>query len=437
MKKRILLCLLVLLIAIVPAGTPALGEDDYAVGITYGFDASEQAVLAAPEISSPSVLLAEPESGKIIYEKNAHAKMYPASTTKLLTALLALEKCTLDETAVVSEYAVNSVTYDYSSAALVPGEELSVYVLLQAMLIYSANDAATVLAEHISGSVEEFAKLCNERAVELGCENLHFVNANGMPDDNHYCTAYDLFLIARECQKYDVFNEIVQTKSFIVPATELYPEEDRFCKNTNKMLFSGYSKYYYPYCTGMKTGYTTPAGHCLVSSASKGSLDLICVVLGGIVDEQGINRRYTDSIALFDFAYENYSYGAICAANSVAATADVKRAKRGEAPLEIVVAEDINGIMPKGFDVSSTEPEINLVDDIKAPISQNQIMGQITYNIDGVSYKANLVASSDVEKANYAVLYITAAAASAAVVAVIVFKIKKIKNRNPVSTESN
>ncbi len=159
--------------------------------------------------------------------------------------------------------------------------------LLYALILPSANEAANVLAEHVSGSVESFAQLCNDRAKQLGCETLHFTNANGMQDENYYCSAYDLYLIAKECRKHEIFNDIVKTKTYTLPSTDIYPNK-RTIKTTNELLLSG--KYNYEYCTGIKTGYTTLAGECIVASSSCNNMDLISVVLGGKqVNDKGLN----------------------------------------------------------------------------------------------------------------------------------------------------
>ena len=225
MNQRILAFLLALCLLLSPVSVCALSEgvDDAVVAAAADTQALPPDGAAAvpqwavtydpkqqktpddlPAIACKAAYVADPDSGKVFFEKNAHEKMYPASTTKVLTALLVLENCDPDDIVTVSQHAIDLKPVGYSSANLKAGEKLSVYTLLQALLIPSANEAAYALAEHVSGSVESFAALSNKRAKELGCESLHFVNPNGVHDDNHYCSAYDLYLIARECRKYDV-----------------------------------------------------------------------------------------------------------------------------------------------------------------------------------------------------------------------------------------
>ena len=307
MKKTILI--IIVCIFLLPFNVFA--EDSYIVTneIYVEYNVDEQIVLnSIPQIGSYVAYLVEPTTGKVIYEKNAHEKMYPASTTKILTALVVLENCEITDTAIVSKNAIDLVPKEYTTAYLKAGEELSIESLLYVLLIPSANDAANVLAEHVSGSIEEFAELCNNRAKELGCETLHFVNPSGIHSEEHYCSAYDLYLIAKECQEYDIFNKIVSTKRYTLPASNVYSKYDRVFENTNQLILSNSKEYYYPYCTGIKTGYTTPAGGCLIASSTKDNFNLICIVLGGEQDNQKLDERFSDTIKLFNFAYDNYTY---------------------------------------------------------------------------------------------------------------------------------
>ena len=210
-------------------------------------------------IYSESAILIESKTGKVLYEKDMHARKYPASTTKILTAILAIEKCDLNENQMASNAAVNSIKAGYSTANIQVGETFTVGELLNVMMIHSANEAANILAEHISGSMSEFAKLMNEKAKEIGCLDTNFVNANGAHDENHYSTAYDMAMIARYCMKNETFRNLVTTMECSLPNTELW-QEPRVYRNTNSLLLSD-NKYYYPYCNGIKTVFTTPANN--------------------------------------------------------------------------------------------------------------------------------------------------------------------------------
>lgn len=257
------------------------------------------------KIYSESAILIEQRTGKILYEKNIYDRKYPASTTKILTAIIALERCDLGETATASPQAINSVKSGYSTASIQIGETFTIEQLLDVMMIHSANEAANIIAEHISGSISEFAKLMNEKAKEIGCLDTNFVNPNGMHDENHYSTAYDMAQIARYCMKNQKFREIITKMECNLPMTELWQEE-RVFKNTNSLMISD-NRYYYPYCNGIKTGFTTPAKNCLVASSNKDGFEVISVVLHAESTEEGLSARYLDTINLFEYGYNKYN----------------------------------------------------------------------------------------------------------------------------------
>lgn len=444
MKKHVFLSLLMILcIAAAPLGVYAktfaasadsTGEavTDAAAATDNGGDEIRQADVTLtyqpkqqqtpenmPEIGSKAAYVAEPTSGKVLFEKNAHEKMYPASTTKILTALLVLENCRLTDTAEVSQSALSTVPEGYSNAGLQAGERVSIEVLLQALLIPSANEAANVLAEHVAGSVAAFAQMCNQRAAQLGCENLHFTNANGMHDENHYCTAYDLYLVAKECQKYEAFREIVKTEKFSVPPTDLHPQDDRTYENTNELLLKS-TGYYYAACTGIKTGHTTPAGECLVASSSRNGMDLISVVLGGNIKENGENERFSDTAKLFDFVYDNYEIKTFVRQYEVHSCIEVKKATKDTALLEVVYAADITCIAPKNLEAGDITRTVYMQEQPEAPIARNQVLGSVVIDIDGLQYTMHLIANSDVEKLPFW-LYNTLVAAAMVLLLLAVF----------------
>ncbi len=252
-------------------------------------------------------LLVEKETGDILYEKNAYEKMYPASTTKMLTAIIVLENCYLNDTVTVSESAISAVPWGYTTAHLRAGEEFTVQELLYAMLIPSANDVANVLAEHVSGSISEFSKVMNEKAKKIGLTNSNFTNPSGVQDENLYTTAYDLSLLARYAMNNDTFREIVSTEEYTLPATSIYPNDDRTFETSNLLLDKENDKYYYEYATGVKTGFTDDAGDCLVASAKKDGVEFIAVCLKSSTTEDGLREKFVDCKTLFDFAFEHYT----------------------------------------------------------------------------------------------------------------------------------
>lgn len=259
---------------------------------------------------SPSAILIDSHSGDILYEKNANTMMYPASTTKVLTAIIAIENCSLDEKIVASEPAVTSIKSGYTNAKIQVGEELSIEDLLYALLLKSANEAANVLAERIGGTIENFANIMNAKAIELGCTSTHFVNSNGIHDENHYTSAADLAKITRYCMQNELFRHMVATQEYSLPATEQYPSPDRILKNTNSLM-NPESPYYYPYVIGGKTGFTTQAKNCMIAMSQKDGLELISIVFHAETAEDGRSARYLDTITLLEYGNNNFMQYAV------------------------------------------------------------------------------------------------------------------------------
>ena len=253
---------------------------------------------------SEAAILIEAKTGKILYDKDIYSRKYPASTTKILTAIIAIEECDLEEKATASYNAIHSVKSGYTIADIQEGETFTIKELLNVLMLQSANEAANIIAEYISGSTEEFSKLMNQKAKEIGCLDSNFVNANGAHNDNHYSTAYDLAMIAKYCMQNETFRELVKTEECSLPTTEMF-EEERTFRNTNSLMQPN-SRYYYPYCNGIKTGYTTPAKNCLISSSNKNGFELISVILHAESTEDGLSARYIDTINLFEYGYDNF-----------------------------------------------------------------------------------------------------------------------------------
>ena len=342
----------------------------------------------------------ETSTGKILYEKNANEVSFPASTTKIMTAILTVENCNLDDVATVSHNAVYSIPYDYTHASLKEGEELTIEQLLYALMIPSANDAAIVLAEHISGSVEEFAKLMNKRAEELGCKNTHFVNPNGIHSKDHTSTSYDLALMGKFAMQNSIIRKIVSTTQFTLPATNKYSKADRTFNNSNDLL-STYSRYYYEGTTGVKTGYTGEAGNCIIASAKKNDFEVILVVLGGESTNTGLSQRYLDCKTLFDYAFNNYSLKTLNEKNAVLKQITVRGATEETQNLNVLIKDKIEIFSENSADLSSLEPEITLDENLMAPISANSAIGKITYNYDGQTYSSDLIAETQVLSSDF------------------------------------
>ena len=391
---------------------------------------SERTAELETNLSSEALLILEPSTGKIVYEKNGYEKKYPASTTKIMTAILAIEHCNLNETATASEFSIMSIPGGYSTANIQIGETLSVKDLLYALMLQSANESAVILAEHISGSQDAFADLMNSKAQEIGCQNTHFVNPNGIHNDNHYSTAYDLALIAKYAMKNETFREIVKTTSFTLPATSAYPAETRTFTNTNNLIIydsrNRADNYYYEYATGIKTGYTSNAKNCLVSSAEKNGIEYICVVLGASIsygDTGSVSHRYVDTINLFNFAFDNYSFRKLISEDSNIKTIQIENATKDTKNLDLLISSDIDIFVSVDNKDSVIEPEITINDGLQAPINEGDVVGTISYSVEGLHYTTDLIARNTVKakKGISVVIYILVIAG---VIIVIAFGIR-------------
>lgn len=348
------------------------------------------------KIYSPSYILMEASTGKILAENNPNEVMPPASTTKIMTAILTVENCKLDEIATVSHNAIFSVPPSYSIASLREGEELTVEQLLNVLLIQSANDAANVLAEHIAGSVEEFAKMMNDKAKELGCKNTNFVNANGVEEEDHYSTAYDLALIGKYAMQFNDIMRIAMVNQYTLPKTNKYDREDRIFNTTNGLVTKN-SEYYYPETTGMKTGYTDKSGYCIVTTAKKDDVELIAVVLGS----NTIKERYEDCIKLFNYGFDNYSYQTLNTANEVIDAVEIAGATKETKSLDIVAKDDINVLAKNNISDDEIKKTVEINENLSAPIEQNAVVGKLSYEIDGETYSTDLIASNSVVASNF------------------------------------
>lgn len=363
-----------------------------------------------PKIYAPSAILMDMDTGKILYEKNINEKMYPASLTKVLTAIIVLENCGLEEIATVSYDAVMSVDFGYVSANLQIGEELTVEQLLNLLLVSSSNDAANVLAEYMSGSFSEFAVLMNQKALEIGCKNTHFVNPSGAHDENHYSTAYDLALIGRYAMNIPKFRELARKTFYQLPATNKYAKDDRIYTTTNELIVSNSNdrddNYYYKYATGIKTGFTTPAGNCLMASCDKDDFSLISVVLKDGQTKEGLSARYIDTKNLFEYGYANYSLKQLAKRGSVIQTINIQNATSETKRLDLIIDDDIYATVAAANLNNSIVPKIELNENLKAPILKNAIVGKIYYEADGITYSANLLANNDVKASNLLIKFI-------------------------------
>jgi len=333
-----------------------------------------------PEITAQSAILIDANTGQILYEKDAYTERYPASTTKVMTALLAIEKLDMDKIITCdSEVASQSGSQIY----LQEGEEVRVEDLLYAMMLSSANDAAAALGIAVGGSTEHFVEMMNEKAVQAGAKNTHFNNSNGLPDEAHTTTAYDLAVITQAAFKHAKFREVVATINYNMPATNM--NEARELKNSNSLLYDDQPRYTingqmvgakYEGATGVKPGYTDSAGSCLIGSAERDGHELIGVVLLSETEQ-----HYPDMIQLLDYGFANYENLDLCAAEDYTYTVKVKNSETRSVPA--AMSEDVSITLPKGSEHKKVAVKEKLDKSFTAPIEAGQELGTVEVSYDG------------------------------------------------------
>ena len=379
-------------------------------------------------VDAKASLIIEENSGKVIYDDNSNIQNYPASVTKILTAILTLENCELTDKVTVSKNAISNIPSGYVIAPLFVGEQMSVEDLLYALMLKSANDAAYVLAEHVGGTVEGFSEMMNKKAEELGCKNSHFVNPNGIHNSNHYTTAYDMYLIARYAMKNEEFVKIVSTYQHALSATNKYSKNDRIMKNTNAFVNPS-SRYYDENVKGIKTGTTLQAGNCLITSTSKNGFVVITVILGAKTSES----KFSETKKMMNYAFDNYEFTQIHKKGDVIKNIEVEKATKETKSLNLVISDDIKAINNIKIKAEKIEPEISLNDEIIAPISKGQELGTIKYTVDGLEYNAKLLAENDVIKKTYYVEILLGIGVFIIIVSVIIIIKKRPRKREKLS----
>lgn len=349
--------------------------------------ATKKSLPKAPSIIGESAILIEPTTGTIIYEKDPHKKMYPASITKIMTALLAIENCKMNDTVVYSKKNLDSLTAEDSNIQCQVGEKMSVKDCLYALMLSSANETATALAEHIAGSSEAFAKLMNERAKQAGATDTHFANPNGLHDDNHYVTAYDMSMIMKAAIQYPVFLDVIHTTEYTIPANNKRTEPFQSYQR-HKMIFTTIP-YYDADVIGGKTGYTDQAGKTLVTYAKRGNVSLISVVLKSNGDQV-----FDDTKRLLDYGFDNFNYENV-SENDSRFNFDTSNdfiSPFSDTISNITVDKNASILIPKGISFSDLDTDVsfNLTDGSFATITYkygDMVLG--TANINYTQSKDN------------------------------------------------
>jgi D-alanyl-D-alanine carboxypeptidase (penicillin-binding protein 5/6) len=331
------------------------------------------------EVSADSAVILDAQTGKVLWAKDPNTPRYPASTTKIMTAMLLIERC-LPTDVITAPPGVDKV--EGASLHLTPGEQLTAQEMLYGILLRSANDGCVAVATHISGSVKAFAQLMNERAREIGCKNTHFDNPNGLNDDNHTISAYDLGLVAREAMKYQAFRDVVRVRRHELVRS--VNTQDRFLLSKNKYLSMDST------ADGIKTGWTRPAGQCYVGSATRNGYRVITVVLHS-------NNWKDDHTRMLDWAFANHDRKLIVRAG--VAIGEVKVEGGADSKLSASVSEDIYHIFEKDHPSEATVTA-QLNPEVQAPIAKGQQVGTLLLSDpDGWQETVPLIASEAVPRA--------------------------------------
>lgn len=354
--------------------------------------APQAAALEDPEIQAKAALLVDVETNAVAYAKGEHDRLFPASLTKIMTALLVFDavedgKFTLDQGITVTESALKGHAGDGSFAAFRIGEIFTVRDLLYFLLVVSSNEAAGVLAEAVSGSAENFVADMNRKALALGCTNTNFVNATGLHDENHYTSAWDLYLMTQAAMEYPEFMVICDTLNPTIPATNKYDKPRSFW-TTNHLISNwrviGYRN---SKAHGIKDGSTTEAGYCLVSSSQQDDLHFVSVILGAerIVEEGRANiLSYSETTRLLDYGFDNFTYKTILKAKDPIQEIPVTLSKTDYVTVQ--PAHNVEVLFPKELDPEDLEREIDVVESVEAPVSAGDKLGTITLSYGGVEY---------------------------------------------------
>ncbi len=367
--------------------------------------------LEPPAITSPTVIILDRESGEVLFEQNADQRVYPASVTKIMTVLLAVEAIDDGRVSLTDEVTASAnITFDLladgSSAGISVGETLSLESLLYAAMLSSANEACNIIAEHVGGSISNFVSMMNARAAELGCNGTNFTNTHGLPDDNHYTTARDFGLIGLAAAEHDFFMQLCSTPTYTMPASNLRGEQQ--LKNSNALINdSGIygPNYLYEYANGVKTGHTSAAGYCLVSTAEKDGIKLLSAVFGGTESWAGNVVSYSnfaDSISMYEWVFNNFSYREVLRSTDAVASVPVEMGSNADS-VNLRPESSITALLPNDSDFSEFSLSVKYNHEatgetLVAPITAGDVLGEVTLSKNGVNYgTVNLVAAAGVD----------------------------------------
>lgn len=356
-----------------------------------------------PAIEAASSILVNGDTGMVLYENNADSRQYPASITKVMTALVVLENVQdLSETVTAIEADFEDVTADSSNADIKVGETMTVLDLLYCLMLPSANEAAYILARHVGGSYENFIDMMNTKAAAIGCTDTNFVNPCGLHDDDHYTTARDVYLMCATAMEDETFALIANTAVKTISATNFH--EERKVYTTNMLTYSSSQPWFYAYCKGIKTGHTSQAGYCLAAYAEYKNANLYSVVLGCTESTDGtVEKSFTETKRLFEWGFENFQAKTLVAKGDNVAEIDIRLSADVD-KLVLTTKQDLIATIPTDLEIDEMEVNKTIPESVDAPIQAGDVLGSVTYSYAGKDYATvELVALVDVERSE--VLY--------------------------------
>ncbi len=340
-----------------------------------------------PQVYAQGAVLMDFKTGRVLWQKNMNEELPMASTTKIMTAVLALESGMLEDVTVASKRAASAPQV---KMGIKEGEEHRLYDLLYPLMLMSANDAAIVIAEHIGGSVEGFAQMMNEKAKEIGALNTEFVTPNGLDKGNHHSTAYDMALIARYALNNSDFVDIINTPEITIPLKNSGEKSYSF-NNKNRLLKE------YEGAIGVKTGFTGKAGNCFVGAAERNGMELISVVLASGWGNAGKERKWSDTKSILDYGFENYQIAEVIKKGASAGKVPVLKSKEGfvstqtaESGFACVTDDELKYL----------KTTVDLKKNVEAPVKINDVLGSVSvYTQSGeLLFNTDIVSSGNIKR---------------------------------------
>ncbi len=367
------------------------------LALAFGLASPAASALSAPTLDGQAALVVDLDSGRFLYALNAEQQRAPASLTKIMSVLLALEAVdrgdvSLNDVVTAQQDCREGLGEDSSTAGIIPGVQLSLRELLYCAMVGSANEACNVIGSYLSGSVSAFVDRMNQRASQLGCVNTHFVNTNGLPAEEHYSTAYDLYLITMEAMKHPLFMEMANTIEY--QPESRYVNDGKVIHNSNALIsqysdYNAYGSYLYEGASGIKTGYTRAAGYCLISTAQRGDVHALVIIMGcnGYYNA-GIEefRNFSDSITLYNWVFDNFAYRELLSASEPMEQVQIRLAE-GDGEITLYPQQAMTALLPADFDTENMEIRVSVYEDkLVAPLEAGTVLGEAQVFFNGDDY---------------------------------------------------